>query len=78
MKFPLMKIRRQFADPQEATHSSHGDGKSELLALIVALLIIGLFAIAMIDTAYRPVFADLAKVGVAGYIGWAMPRVTHH
>jgi hypothetical protein len=48
--------------------------KEGLLTLIVLILVLGSLAIAIIDPSFRPAFADLAKVAMAGYLGWMMPR----
>lgn len=42
-------------------------------ALIVLTLVTGLLLLALVDESYRPAFAELVKVGVAGYVGWVMP-----
>lgn len=34
------------------------------------LLLGGSFGLAVVDKDYRPVFADLVKVGFGGYVGW--------
>lgn len=43
---------------------------------VVALLVGGSMALAVVDKDYRPNFADLAKVGLGGYVGWMMPRAS--
>ncbi len=48
--------------------------KEGLLTLIILILVTGSLALAIIDANLRPAFTDLAKVGVAGYFGWMMPR----
>ena len=48
--------------------------KEGFLTLIVLILVVGSLALAIMDANFRPAFADLAKVGVAGYLGWMMPR----
>jgi hypothetical protein len=48
--------------------------KEGFLTLIVLILVLGSLAIAVIDPGFRPAFADLAKVAMAGYLGWMMPR----
>ena len=42
------------------------------LQLIILLSLVGLFYLALVDSEYRPIFADLAKMGVGAYIGWMM------
>ena len=34
------------------------------------LLVGGSLGLAVVDKDYRPVFADLVKVGFGGYVGW--------
>ena len=48
--------------------------KEGLLTLIILILVIGSLVLAIIDSSFRPAFADLAKVTMAGYLGWMMPR----
>ncbi len=48
--------------------------KEGFLTLIVLILVVGSLALAILDANFRPAFADLAKVGIAGYLGWMMPR----
>jgi hypothetical protein len=43
---------------------------------VVALLMGGSMFLAVVDKDYRASFADLAKVGLGGYVGWMMPRGT--
>lgn len=50
--------------------------KEGLLTVVVLILVIGSLVLAVMDAQLRPAFADLAKVGVAGYLGWMMPRPT--
>jgi hypothetical protein len=49
--------------------------KEGLLTLVVLILVVGSLLLAVMDANFRPAFADLAKVGVAGYLGWMMPRL---
>jgi hypothetical protein len=42
------------------------------LLCVVLFSLSGLFYLSLIDTEYRPMFADLAKMGVGAYIGWMM------
>lgn len=46
------------------------DGRHLGLLCVVLLSLGGLFYLALIDGEYRPIFADLAKMGVGAYIGW--------
>ena len=43
---------------------------------VVALLMGGSMFLAVVDKDYRTSFADLAKVGLGGYVGWMMPRTS--
>lgn len=45
-----------------------------LLTAVVIVLLGGALAIAIVDPSTRPAFIDLAKVGMAGYLGWMAPR----
>lgn len=45
-----------------------------LLLAVVLILILGSLTLAMIDTNYRDSFADLAKIGISGFIGWMAPK----
>jgi hypothetical protein len=47
--------------------------KPDILPFMVLALVIGSFALAWIDQDARATFADLAKVGVGGYIGLMRP-----
>lgn len=42
-------------------------------SIVIIVLVVGVFALAFIDPQFRPVFADLAKVGVGGYFGQMLP-----
>ena len=42
------------------------------LQLVVLLSLAGLFYLAVVDLEYRPIFADLAKMGVGAFIGMKM------
>ena len=42
------------------------------LFFLVLVLLGGLFYLALIDSEYRPIFADLVKMGLAAYIGWVV------
>jgi hypothetical protein len=48
--------------------------RESLLTLIVLIFVVGSLVLAIIDASYRLAFADLAKVAVAGFLGWMMPR----
>ena len=48
--------------------------KEGFLTLVVLILVVGSLILAVMDENFRPAFADLAKVGVGGYIGWMIPR----
>jgi hypothetical protein len=45
-----------------------------LLAAVIVILVCGSLVIAVLDPSSRPAFIDLAKVAVAGYLGWMVPR----
>ncbi|NEO32083.1 MAG: hypothetical protein F6K36_16945 [Symploca sp. SIO3C6] len=47
--------------------------KENLFALVILILVIGSLGLSITDKEFRPTFADLAKVGVGGFIGWMMP-----
>ena len=47
--------------------------KPDILPFVILVLVIGSFALAWVDEDARATFADLAKVGVGGYIGLMMP-----
>lgn len=47
--------------------------KRDLLPVIVLSLVVGSFILALIDKNIRITFADLAKVGVGGYIALMVP-----
>ncbi len=42
------------------------------LLIVVLVSLTGLFYLALVDIEYRPMFADIAKMGVGAYIGWMM------
>lgn len=48
--------------------------QSALLIAVVLSLVLGSLALAIIDQSFRPSFAELAKIAVAGYIGSLIPR----
>jgi hypothetical protein len=43
-------------------------------SLVVTLLVVGCLGLAVADQSLRPVFGDLAKVGVGGYLGQMLPE----
>lgn len=45
-----------------------------VLAGITSILVVGTLILAVIDKDHRSSFVDLAKVGVGGYIGLAIPK----
>lgn len=47
--------------------------KLSVRSVVVLLLVLGALALAGIDEKFRPVFGDLAKVGVGGYLGQLLP-----
>jgi hypothetical protein len=47
--------------------------KNDILSIVVLSLVIGSFALAWVDKDIRVTFADLAKVGVGGYIALMVP-----
>lgn len=47
--------------------------KYNTLSMVVLSLVVGSFALAWIDRDIRVTFADLAKVGVGGYIALMVP-----
>jgi hypothetical protein len=48
--------------------------KLNVRSVVVLLLVVGSFALAVRDERLRPVFGDLAKVGVGGYLGQMLPE----
>ena len=50
---------------------------SDIRSLVVLLLVVGGFGLAVVDENFRPVFGDLAKVGVGGYLGQLIPKATN-
>jgi hypothetical protein len=43
-------------------------------SLIVLVVVVGAVAIAISDEKFRPVFGDLAKVAIGGYLGQMLPE----
>lgn len=43
-------------------------------SVVVLVLVSGTLYLAITDPAFRGVFADLAKIGVGGYLGQLVPR----
>lgn len=43
-------------------------------SVVVVILVFGGLGIAIIDPNFRPNFADLAKVGIGGYLGQMLPE----
>jgi hypothetical protein len=41
--------------------------------LVVLALVVGFFALAIVDQSYREPFADLTKVAVGGYLAMLLP-----
>lgn len=48
--------------------------KEGFLTIVVLSLVLGSLGIAILDPQFRPAFADLAKVGISGYLGWMIPH----
>jgi hypothetical protein len=48
--------------------------KISVRSFVVLLLVIGCLGLAVADDRLRPVFGDLAKVGVGGYLGQMLPE----
>ncbi len=38
-------------------------------------MVLGSFGLALCDEEFRPIFGDLAKVGVGGYLGRLLPEL---
>jgi hypothetical protein len=45
-----------------------------LLLTVILILILGSLVLAVLDVNYRQSFADLAKIGISGFIGWMAPK----
>ena len=48
--------------------------KLNLRSVLVVILVVGCLGLAIADEQLRPVFGDLAKVGVGGYLGQLSPE----
>lgn len=48
--------------------------KELILALVVSVSLLGLFAFAVIDTSSRPAFLDVAKVSIGAVMGYLIPN----
>jgi RsiW-degrading membrane proteinase PrsW (M82 family) len=48
--------------------------KNDTVSILVILFVCGLLVLAIMDVNYRPIFSDLAKVCVGGYIGLLVPK----
>ncbi|MGB6301911.1 MAG: hypothetical protein WBF90_37850 [Rivularia sp. (in: cyanobacteria)] len=48
--------------------------RTNLRSLVVLILVIGVFGLSIFDPSFRPIFGDLAKVGVGGYLGQLLPE----
>lgn len=44
--------------------------KELAFVIIIILLIGGSLGLAFVDKEYRPVFADIVKLSLGGYVGW--------
>jgi len=44
------------------------------LQFMVLCMVLGCLAIAILDEEFRPVFADLTKVMISGFLGHLVPR----
>lgn len=45
----------------------------DLRSLIILALVVGAIAIAIQDQSFRPIFGDLTKVALGGYLGQLIP-----
>jgi len=43
-------------------------------SFVVLILVGGVLYLAIVDRSFRPVFGDLAKIGIGGYLGQLIPR----
>ena len=53
--------------------STPSASKSVSLFVLVLILLVGFLGLAIVDESYRPAFADLAKVGIGGYLAMLIP-----
>ncbi|QSJ16376.1 hypothetical protein JYQ62_32370 [Nostoc sp. UHCC 0702] len=51
--------------------------KEFAFVITITLLVGGSFGLAVVDKDFRPVFADLVKVGFGGYVGWVTSNRDH-
>lgn len=47
---------------------------ANFVSIVVLIFATGALALAVIDENFRPNFAELAKLVIAGFIGWTMPK----
>jgi hypothetical protein len=47
---------------------------ANFISIVVLIFATGALALAVIDENFRPNFAELAKLVIAGFIGWTMPK----
>ncbi len=43
-------------------------------SLVILILVCGVLYLAIADESFRPIFGDLAKVGIGGYFGQLVPK----
>lgn len=55
--------------PKKPNSDNKNRWQDSLLGIVVMVLVIGSFALAVVDEGFRPAFADLAKVTMAAYLG---------
>lgn len=65
--------RREKTERREKNLSSHLSCASPV-AWLVGILVTGSLSLAIVDVDSRAAFADLAKVGLCGYIALLMPH----
>jgi predicted CDP-diglyceride synthetase/phosphatidate cytidylyltransferase len=58
----------------EKPKGSFSQTREGLLLTVVLILIVGSLTLAVLDVNYRQAFADLAKIGISGFIGWMAPK----
>ena len=49
--------------------------KLQTRSVVVLVLVSGSFILAIVDRDYRAAFADLAKIGVGGYLAQIIPGI---